>query len=323
MPHQKRRRSAAASGAPARPAPAGSQGSSSRSCSRDTLRRVAVLVLLAVVGLGLLLYPTAANWFAVRNQASELTGYASAVDAMPTAAQEAMLASAEAYNDRLAAGRAGIGDTPTADYLAELLPQPGDVMAQLTVPALGLTLPIHHGTGDGVISRGVGHLYGTALPVGGIGTHPVLTSHSGLTDAELFTNLEDLELGDTFSIHVVGRTITYEVDHMQVIEPGDTSVLQPEAGKDYVTLLTCAPVGVNSHRLAVRGHRLDPVPPADRDAVIAGRDGDAGFPWWAVIFVGGVTAIGVVGERISRPRPATTRAETPPEEVQHHEPLRG
>ncbi|WP_125778063.1 class C sortase [Antribacter gilvus] len=271
-------------------------------------RQTVAVMVLAALGLGLLLYPTAANWFAVRDQASELTGYAHAVDAMPSAEQDAMLASAEAYNERLAQGRTGSGTTPDAEYQGELAPQPGDVMAQLTVPDLGVTLPVYHGTGEDSLSRGVGHLFGSALPVGGVGNHPVLSAHSGLVDAELFTHLEDLEIGDHFSIDVVGRTITYEVDQITVVEPGDTTTMQPEADRDLVTLLTCTPTGINSHRLAVRGVRLDPVPAADAEAVIAGRDGEAGFPWWAVAFVGGVTLAGVGGNRLSRPRKASRTA---------------
>ena len=269
--------------------------------------RVAALTVLVALGLGLLLYPTAANWFAVRDQRSELTGYAGAVASLPGPAQEAMLAAAEDYNVRLAEGLTGTTDASDADYQSQLAPQPGDVMAEVTIPSLHTTLPVYHGTGDDSLSRGIGHLYGTSLPVGGKGTHAVLSAHSGLVDAELFTHLEDVKLGELFSVDVVGRRLVYQVDHISVVRPDDDTLLQPVAGEDYVTLLTCTPTGINTHRLLVRGHRLLPISKEAEDTVIAGRNVDPGFPWWAVEFVGGTAAAAVVGRFLVGPRRRRTK----------------
>lgn len=273
-------------------------------------RRTISMMTLASVGLGLLLYPTAANWFAVRDQASEIAGYSHAVDSMPGPEQKAMLARAEEYNQRLARGLTGIADSSYPEYRANLSPQPGDVMAELTIPSLELTLPVYHGTGDDSLRRGVGHLFGTSLPVGGEGTHATLSAHSGRIDADLFTRLEDLKLGGLFSIDVVGRRLVYKVEHIATVSPNDNSQLQLVPGEDYVTLLTCTPTGVNSHRLLVRGSRVEPVAKQQADEVIAGRNTDAGFPWWAVIFVGGVAAAWGVGRYLDRPRRAASAPHT-------------
>ncbi len=282
-------------------------------------RRAIALMALVAAGLGLLLYPTASNWFAVRDQASELTGYAEAVSGMPGPEQTAMLDAAEEYNARLALGTTGTDDSTYPDYRSHLAPQPGEVMAELTIPRLKLTLPVYHGTSDEVLVRGVGHLFGTALPVGGEGTHAVLSAHSGLVSAELFTHLEDVEIGDLFSIDVVGRRLVYEVEHTEAIDPADVSKIQPVTGEDLVTLLTCTPTGVNSHRLLVRGHRVLPLEPVHEEQVIAGRNVDPGFPWWAVVLVGGVSGSGVLGRALDRPRTAKPRPRSEPRtEAKHH-----
>ena len=285
-------------------------------------RRTIALMVLVAVGLGLLLYPGASNWFAERVQSSELTGYAHAVAALPGPAKDQMLAEAEAYNARLAAGTTGASDATYGEYRSQLSPQPGDVMAELTVPSLRLTLPIYHGTSDDVLLRGVGHLFGTALPVGGVGTHAVLSAHSGLVTAELFTHLENLKPGDFFSLDVVGRRLVYAVDHIARIHPDDDSQLQPDPTQDYVTLLTCTPTGVNSHRLLVRGHRVMPVEQEQEDQVIAGRRVDPGFPWWAVEWAGGVAVAAAVGvlrdRRRSRGLAASAAEQVPAMRGRHH-----
>ena len=280
-------------------------------------RRTIALVVLVAAGLGMLLYPTASNWFAVRSQASELTGYSQAIDTLPTAAQQQMLADAEAYNAALATGTVGRDEATDDAYRSNLAPQPGDVMAEVTIPSLGITLPIYHGTSDATLARGVGHLYGTALPVGGVGTHAVLSGHSGLVNAELFTHLEDLKIGDLFSVDVVGRRLVYQVDHIAAVDPHDDRLIQPDPTQDYVTLLTCTPTGVNSYRLLVRGHRVLPVSTSQEQQVIAGRDVHAGFPWWGVEFGGAVAAAFVLGRWLDRgPRREVSAA--PPRVGAHH-----
>lgn len=130
-----------------------------------------------------------------------------------------------------------------------------EIMAYIDIPAIDCSLPIYHGTQDAVLQVGAGHIEGSSLPVGGESSHCVLTGHCGLPSAKLFTDLDQLTEGDTFMIHTLNRTLTYEVDQISIVEPTDLSLLQIEEGKDYCTLVTCTPYGINSHRLLVRGHR--------------------------------------------------------------------
>ena len=130
-------------------------------------------------------------------------------------------------------------------------------MGYITIPRIGVELPVYHGTSDGVLQVAAGHLEGSSLPVGGAGTHAVISAHRGLPSAKLFTNLDELEAGDTFTITVLDRVLTYEVDRISIVLPTETDLLQPVEGQDYVTLMTCTPYGINTHRLLVRGHRVN------------------------------------------------------------------
>ncbi len=131
------------------------------------------------------------------------------------------------------------------------------IMGYITISKIGVELPIYHGTSDGVLQVAAGHLEGSSLPVGGAGTHAVISAHRGLPSAKLFTNLDELEVGDTFTITVLDRVLTYEVDQISIVLPTETDLLQPVEGKDYVTLMTCTPYGINTHRLLVRGKRIE------------------------------------------------------------------
>ena len=131
------------------------------------------------------------------------------------------------------------------------------MMGYLTVPKINQELPIYHGTSDAVLSTSAGHFQGTSLPVGGENTHSVVSAHRGLPSAVLFTHLDRMEIGDVFYFTILDRTITYEVDQIHIVDPDDTSLIKIEAGKDYCTLLTCTPYGINTHRLLVRGHQID------------------------------------------------------------------
>lgn len=255
------------------------------------------LQALAMLGIGALLYPTAANWFATLHHNSEISGYTQAVEQLPDADRQALLAAAEAYNATLPAGvlrdpyTAGSQEAATANaeaYAAyeEVLRVAGtDVIGSLTYAKLNIGLPIYHGTGEDSLQRGVGHLYGSSLPVGGASTHSVLTSHSGLINASLFTPLTKAAVGDTFQVTVLGETRTYQVDSIETVLPEDTSSLQVVAGEDRVTLVTCTPIGINSHRLLVHSKRIAN-PESTGDQTVAGDGRTAGFPWWAVVFFG-------------------------------------
>lgn len=178
------------------------------------------------------------------------------------------------------------GAEQAGDYLAQLRGDEQGLMARIKIPAIDLDLPVYHGTSDAVLEEGVGHLEGTALPVGGPSTHAVLTAHRGLATAELFTRLDLVEREDTFTIEVFGEVLAYEVVATRIVEPDDTESLVPRQGEDLVTLVTCTPLGVNSHRILVTGERIIPTP--EKDLEDAGKRPEIPtFPWWAVI-AGGV-----------------------------------
>lgn len=256
------------------------------------------LQIFAMLGIGLLVYPDAANWFATLNHNSEISGYIDRVEQTPSAERQAILDAAYAYNEQLQPGPLTDPYISQAEdqvlrselYLAyeEMLRVSGtDAIGTLNYPAIDTALPVYHGTADETISKGVGHMYGTSLPVGGPSTRAVLTAHSGLPQAKLFTQLHRAEVGDTFWISVLGEDHHYRVASIETVEPGDTKSLEIIAGEDWVTLFTCTPIGVNSHRLMVHAERIaDPATDEDRQ-VLAGDGITAGFPWWAVWFLGG------------------------------------
>ena len=261
-----------------------------------TRRKLAVpiaLQLLAMAGIGALVYSSAADWFATINHNAEVSGYTETVANIPSHDLEEALAIARDYNDHMPEGT--LRDpytTPAPDASAdeayglydELLRVQGtNVMGEITYQRLGIGLPVYHGTSEDVLTKGAGHLYGSSLPVGGLSTHSVLTSHSGLLNASLFTDLPEARKGDTFTVRVLGETHWYRVDQIETVLPEETEGLRIVDGKDYVTLITCTPIGINSHRLLVRGERI--APPADAGRhTIQGDGKHAGFPWWALVF---------------------------------------
>ena len=174
---------------------------------------------------------------------------------------------AEQYNAMLS-GQAAITEggasAPPLAYAEQLTV--GCVMAYVDIPKIGVYLPVQHGTDADTLERAVGHVVGTSLPVGGNGTHAVLSAHSGLASSKLFSDIDQLAVGDTFYIHVLGDTLAYKVDSINTVLPTDTRLLQIEDGKDYVTLVTCTPFGVNTHRLLVRGHRVPYLPEQEATA---------------------------------------------------------
>lgn len=219
----------------------------------------AVLVLALIAGVCLIAYPTVSDWWNQLHASRAAAGYSQVVEELSTEELSALRSEAQAYNKSLAGKAASynLSDSEEAAY-ERLLCVPGtDVMATVSIPAINMTLPIYHGTSEGILQIGVGHLAGSSLPVGGESTHSVLVGHRGLPSAKLFTNLDRLAVGDTFSLTCLGEVMYYEVDQVLIVEPDDTSALAIEEGKDLCTLLTCTPYGVNTHRLLVRGHRVD------------------------------------------------------------------
>lgn len=232
------------------------------------LRLVAVLVpflLIVLIGLCILLYPQMSNYINVKNQTRAIDTYESSVSTLDYKDYSSFLQAARDYNTRLAAGSATVKDafsqgandeSRTGEYWS-LLDIDGDgVMGYIEVEKINVRLPIYHGTGEDVLSVGVGHLQGSSLPVGGDGTHAVLSAHTGLPSAELFTDLDQLQLGDTFTLKILGDTLTYQVDQILTVLPEDVDALAIVPGQDYVTLVTCTPYGINTHRLLVRGTRI-------------------------------------------------------------------
>ncbi len=268
-------------------------------------RRSVLMVVVASLGLGMVLYPSAASWFATLGHNSEISGYAQEVENLPTATTRALLADARAYNAHLPAGQLrDPSDAPPATedlaaqeatYRTLLDPGSSSVMGRLRYPAIDADLPIYHGTDDEVLSQGVGHLFGSSLPVGGDGTHSILTSHSGMANSKLFTGLLKARVGDQFTVDVLDEHLYYRVDQITTVDPADVASLVIEDGEDYVTLITCTPIGVNTHRLLVRGVRVEGPPSVEQtDGSIAANPPSVDFPSWAVAFVGGSLAFAFV-----------------------------
>ena len=222
-------------------------------------------LLLIVGGAGLFVYPRLQMVLADRSQTIAIGNYEEGVSGYDEKWKEGELEKARTYNNSLSEvafpdpfGHGGSLET-AGDY-EEILNVDRGMMGVREIPCIEVELPIYHGIGEEVLQKGVGHISQTAFPVGGEGNHTVLSTHRGLPDARLFTDLDELEPGDAFYIRVLGNNLAYEVDQVEVVDPGDVSLLKPEEGKDYVTLLTCTPYGINSHRLLVRGSRVNYVP---------------------------------------------------------------
>ena len=221
-------------------------------------RSTIILILIFLVGLSVMLYPTVSDYVNQRHQSRALASYDETVNEMSDADYTAYFEAADAYNQRLAATPNSFFTPEQVSGYDETLDVSGTgIMGYITIPRIGVELPVYHGTSDGVLQVAAGHLEGSSLPVGGAGTHAVISAHRGLPSAKLFTNLDELEVGDTFTITVLDRVLTYEVDQISIVLPTETDLLQPVEGKDYVTLMTCTPYGINTHRLLVRGKRIE------------------------------------------------------------------
>lgn len=216
-----------------------------------------ILVTILLTGAGLMAYPTVSNWYNSYHHSVAVLGYAENIASLDPKVVQAAWDSAEAYNREVAkTGNVWTpGEEQLAKYMKELNLDGSGVMGYIRIQKIDVTLPIYHTTDESVLQHGVGHLSGTSLPVGGKSSHCVLSSHRGLPTARLFTDLDKMVVGDTFQIHILNRTLNYEVDQIRVIEPTDFSELTIIDGEDYCTLFTCTPYGINTHRLLVRGKR--------------------------------------------------------------------
>ena len=218
-----------------------------------------ILVGIMMAGIGLLAYPSLANYWNSFHQSRAVMTYAEHVADMQTDEYERFLNSAREYNSALAETgiKWGLTDEEKTAYNEELNIDGSGIMGYIKIQKIQVTLPLYHGTDEGILQTSIGHLEGSSLPVGGEGTHCLLSGHRGLPSARLFTDLDQLREGDTFTMTVLNETLTYEVDHIWIVEPEDLSHLQIEEGKDLCTLITCTPYGINTHRLLVRGHRIE------------------------------------------------------------------
>ncbi len=218
-----------------------------------------ILLFIGLVGAGLIAYPSFSNWWNSFHQSRAVASYMETVTNLSTEEYEDMILRAEEYNARITESgiRWNMTEEEEKEYNSELNISESGIMGYVDIPKVNIKLPIYHGTDEAILQVAVGHLSGTSLPVGGKGTHCVISGHRGLPSARLFTDIDKLIEGDTFTMTVLNRTVTYEVDQIRIVEPTDLSDLQIDKNKDYCTLVTCTPYGINTHRLLVRGHRVD------------------------------------------------------------------
>ena len=230
-----------------------------------------ILVVLFLLGLSLLLYPSVSNYWNARHQSHLISNYAEQVAAMGNNAKQELFDEAVAFNERIKDRPNPFSMSPEekGEYDKALDVDGSGIMGHIEIPSIHVTLPIYHGTDEAVLQIAAGHIEWTGLPVGGKGTHTVLSGHRGLPSAKLFTDLDRLKEGDVFVLRILNEILTYEVDQILIVLPAETDALLPVEGEDYCTLVTCTPYGVNSHRMLVRGHRVENAPDAASFRVVA------------------------------------------------------
>ena len=217
-----------------------------------------ILLIILFIGLCVLLYPAVSQYWNSKVQSRAVIDYELSAGAVDPESYSEMFSAAFDYNEALAELKNPLTDYNELGSCDGLLNSSGNgMMGYITIEKLQVELPVYHGTSADVLSKACGHLEGTSLPVGGKGTHAVLSAHRGLPNAKLFTNLDRLQLGDTFTITILGEVLTYQVDQIKIVSPDDVTYLKIDPDCDYCTLLTCTPYGINSHRLLVRGTRIE------------------------------------------------------------------
>lgn len=260
------------------------------------MKRWILAAACGVMAAGLLLYPLIGELVSEKYHSDVETTYTAAIEDTDDVELTAQRQAAEQYNAMLSGTTAiteGGASAPPLPYAEQLTV--GGVMCYIDIPKINVYLPVQHGTDAETLERAVGHVVGTSLPVGGSNTHAVLSAHSGMASSKLFSDIDQLEKGDIFYIHVLGEVLAYEVDAINTVLPTDTSLLQIEDGKDLVTLVTCTPFGVNTNRLLVRGHRVPYVPEREAEAAETQK---ATSSWTQHYLTGlgiGLGAVAVVG----------------------------
>lgn len=260
------------------------------------MKRWLLAAVCGVAALGLMLYPLAGELVSEKYHSDVETTYTAAIEDTDAAELTAQREAAEQYNAMLSGAATitkGGASAPPLPYAEQLTV--GGVICYIDIPKINVYLPVQHGTGAETLEKSVGHVVGTSLPVGGSSTHAVLSAHSGMASSKLFSDIDQLAEGDTFYIHVLGEVLAYKVDAIHTVLPTDTSLLQIEDGKDYVTLVTCTPFGVNTHRLLVRGQRVPYVPEQEAPAA---AEKPAASSWTQHYLIGlgiGLGAVAVAG----------------------------
>ena len=256
------------------------------------MKRWLLAAACGAVALGLLFYPLVGELLSEKYHSDIETAYTAAIEDTDDVELTAQREAAERYNAMLSGAATiteGGASAPPLAYDEQLTV--GGVMAYVDIPKINVYLPVQHGTDVDTLEKSVGHVAGTSLPVGGSSTHAVLSAHSGMASSKLFSDIDQLKLGDTFFVHALGDILAYEVDSINTVVPTDTSLLQIEEGKDLVTLVTCTPFGVNTHRLLVRGHRVPYTPEQETTAV---EEKAAASSWTQHYLVGLGIGLGVV-----------------------------
>lgn len=265
-----------------------------RNTSGQQKKNLRLASLLVVIGMLVMLYPvvsTALNNYGTTKAARE---YAELEQSLPQEVKDLAWEEAHRYNEERSTGpildpwlQQVREDNPDySAYLEQL--NLTDAMARMVIPSINVDLPIYHGTSEETLQRGLGHLYGSDLPVGGEGTHSVITGHTGLPNATMFDNLKNIKEGEAFYVQVAGHKLKYQVDQIQVVLPHETDSLRAEQGKDYITLITCTPYGINSHRLLVRGHQ---VPLEESDQQVFEQTYAPGMQWWMWALIAAVSLV--------------------------------
>ena len=256
------------------------------------MKRWILAAACGVMAVGLLLYPLIGELVSEKYHSDVETTYTAAIEDTDDVELTAQRQAAEQYNAILSGTAAiteGGASAPPLPYAEQLTV--GGVMAYVDIPKINVYLPVQHGTDAETLERAVGHVAGTSLPVGGSSTHAVLSAHSGMASSKLFSDIDQLAEDDMFYIHVLGDTLAYKVDSINTVQPTDTRLLQIEDGKDYVTLVTCTPFGVNTHRLLVRGHR---VPYTPEQETTAAEEKPAASSWTQHYLTGLAIGLGAV-----------------------------
>lgn len=277
------------------PVTAPAQRPSPKKAKRGSRGRSILAVLLVLAGVLVMMYPVAATQLSNYHQAQVANEYSDLVKVAPPQSRDAELKAAEEYNAEHTAGvpkvdpwqgRVDPSDVGYQQYLQTLRVEGTEedaAISQIRIPSINVNLPIFHGTDPDTLERGVGHLYGTSLPVGGPGTHSVLTGHTGITKATLFDNLTKVKEGDVFYLNTMGRKMKYQVDQIKVVLPDQIDDIAPIADRDLATLITCTPYGINSHRLLVRGTRV-PMDPDEEEEAFRQSSGIQ-WTWWMILAV--------------------------------------